>query len=230
MYCHRCGAEVAPDTQFCPSCGAAMGPAIGAAAAVACFPRRDIQSHTGRWIGEGWRIVSADLGMFALLALVFLILSSAVPVILHGPLFVGFHLFCAKKMFGRMAELADLFTGFNFFIPSLVASLLISLLVSVGLVFCIVPGLVIAAMYQFVYLFILDKRMDFWPAMQASHAVVKNDYFGFTMFLLAMIGVDILGALCLIVGIFVAIPVTVAAVTVAYRDVVGFEQSTVDAL
>jgi uncharacterized membrane protein len=207
-----------------------MAPAIAPAAAVAWVPRRDIQSHTGRWIGEAWRIVSADLGTFVLMALVFSILNAAVPLILQGPLFVGFYLFCAKKMSGRRAEFADLFTGFNFFIPSLVASLLISLLVSVGFVFCIVPGLVIAAMYQFVYLFILDKRMDFWPAMQASHAVVKNDYFGFTMFLVAMIGVDILGALCLIVGIFVAIPVTVAAVAVAYHEVVGFEQSTVDSL
>ena len=135
-----------------------------------------------------------------------------------------------KKLFGRRAEFADLFTGFNFFIPSLVASLLISLLVGVGTLFCVIPGLVVAAMYKFVYLFILDKRMDFWPAMQASHAVVKNDYFGFTMFLLAMIGLDILGFLCLVVGIFIALPVTIAAITVAYRDIVGFEQSTVDAL
>ena len=39
-------------------------------------------------------------------------------------------------------------------------------------------------MYKFTYLFIVDKRMDFWPAMQASHASRKKDYFGFTMFLL----------------------------------------------
>jgi len=25
-------------------------------------------------------------------------------------------------------------------------------------------------MFEFTYLFIVDKRMDFWPAMQASHA------------------------------------------------------------
>ncbi len=205
---------------------AAMGPAPPAN----WVPAPGIHSQTGRWIGEGWRLVQADLGTFFLMALVFSLLNAAVPVLLQGPLFVGFHLFCMKKLFGRRAEFADLFTGFNFLIPSLVASLLISLLVGVGTLFCIIPGLVVAAMYKFVYLFILDKRMDFWPAMQASHAVVKNDYFGFTMFLLAMVGLDILGFLCLVVGIFIALPVTIAAITVAYRDIVGFEQSTVDAL
>jgi len=95
---------------------------------------------------------------------------------------------------------------------------------------CLIPGLVVAAMYKFTYLFILDKRMDFWPAMKASHGVVKNDYFGFTMFLVLLFLVDLLGVLFLVVGLLVAVPVTIAAVTVAYRDVVGFEAETLNRL
>ena len=114
--------------------------------------------------------------------------------------------------------------------PALVASLVIGLLVGCGTLFCIIPGLVVAAMFEFTYLFIVDKRMDFWPAMQASHAVVKNDYFGFTMFLLLMVLVDILGALCCIVGLLVAVPVTIAAVTVAYKEIVGFDPRTAETL
>jgi uncharacterized membrane protein len=72
--------------------------------------------------------------------------------------------------------------------------------------------------------------MDFWPAMQASHDVVKNDYFGFTMFLIVMALINILGALCCIVGLLVTIPVSIAAITIAYQEIVGFEQRTVDAL
>jgi uncharacterized membrane protein len=99
-----------------------------------------------------------------------------------------------------------------------------------GTLLCVIPGLVVAAMYKFTYLFILDKRMDFWPAMEASHAIVKQDYFGFTMFLLALVGINILGALCCIVGVFVSIPVSIAAITFAYKEIVGFEQRTIDAL
>ena len=110
------------------------------------------------------------------------------------------------------------------------AALLIALFTCLGTLACIIPGLVIAAMYKFTYLFIVDKRMDFWPAMQASHAVVKNDYFGFTMFLLLAVLVNLLGALCCIVGLLVSVPVTFAAITVAYKEIVGFDQRTVDAL
>src|SRR5438876_2734090 len=130
-------------------------------------------------------------------------LNGAVPLILQGPLPAGFHIFCMKKTLNRPAELADLFKGFNFFVPTLVASLLIGLFVFGGTLLCIIPGLVIAAMYKFTYLFIVDKRMDFWPAMQASHAVAKNDYFGFTMFLLLTVLVNLLGFICCIIGAFV---------------------------
>jgi uncharacterized membrane protein len=232
MFCHHCGTQIAGDAQFCPNCGQALSAAggLGPTPPVAWAPPTGVQSHTGRWIGAGWEMVKEDLGTFFLLAIVFSVLNSAVPVILQGPLVAGFHLFCIKKLLGRRAEFADLFKGFNFFVPALVASLLISLFVFAGTLLCIIPGLVVAAMYKFTYLFILDKRMDFWQAMQASHSIVKQDYFGFTMFLLAMVGVLLLGVICCVIGVFVAIPVTVAAITVAYKEIVGFDERTIAAL
>jgi uncharacterized membrane protein len=205
-----------------------MGPALTAQPAVPWTPPVNVKAQTGRWIGAGWAMVKADLGNFVLVAIIFSLLSS-VPFI-QGALIAGMEIYCMKKLLGRRAEFSDLFTGFNFFIPTLVAMLLISLFTALGLVLCIIPGLVVAAMYKFTYLFIVDKRMDFWEAMQASHAVVKNDYFGFTMFLLAMAGVSILGFLCCIVGVFVALPVTFAAMTIAYQETVGFDPRTVDSL
>jgi len=233
MFCHKCGTQVSPDVQFCPTCGTSLAvgaSSLGGAPAVAWTPPPMVEVHAGRWIIEGWALVTADLGNYVLLALIFLVLSSAVPVILQGPMIAGLHIFTMKKLMGRRAEFADLFTGFNYFVPTLVASIVIGLFVFAGTLACIIPGLVVAAMYKFTYLFIVDKRMDFWPAMQASHAVVKRDYAGFTLFLILMALVNILGALCCIVGLLVSIPVTFAAITVAYKEIVGFEQRTVDAL
>jgi hypothetical protein len=189
-----------------------------------------VHSQTGRWIGAGWKMVKEDLGTFFFMALVLSLISSAVPVILQGPLLAGFHIYCMKKLAGRRAEFADLFKGFNFFIPTMVASLVITCFTLLGLIAFVIPALVVAAMYKFTYLFIVDKRMDFWPAMQASHAIVKQDYFGFTMFLVALIGINILGALCCVVGVFVTVPISLAAITVAYQEIVGFDARTVDAL
>ncbi|PYT26762.1 MAG: hypothetical protein DMG57_20595 [Acidobacteria bacterium] len=229
MFCTNCGSQISSDGLVCPACGQSLAAFASATAPAAAWtPPVGVQSQTGRWIGEGWRMVKADMGTYVLLAFVFMVLNGTVPFILQGPLLAGFHIFCMKKTLNRPAELADLFKGFNYFVPTLVASLLISLFVFGGTLLCIIPGLVLAAMYKFTYLFIVDKRMDFWPAMQASHAVVKNDYFGFTIFLLAVAGVNLLGLLCCIVGLLVTMPVTFAAITVAYKEIIGFEPTTVE--
>lgn len=229
MFCHTCGTQVNNEIQFCPNCGQALsGAANTTLPAVTWVAPVGIKATPGRWIGQGWELVKADFGNYLLIAIVFSLISS-VPLI-QGALVAGFHIFTIKKLTGRPAEFSDLFKGFNYFVPTLVASLLIGLFVFGGTLLCLIPGLVVAAMYKFTYLFIVDKRMDFWPAMQASHAVVKNDYFGFTMFLLLMVLVDLLGVLCCVVGIFVAMPVTFAAITVAYQELVGFDPRTVETL
>jgi len=231
MFCHRCGTQVGSDVQYCPNCGQSQGgtPLSGSAPISAPWtPPIGVQANGGRWISEGWALVKADLGNYIVISLLFVVLSG-VPLI-QGPLIAGFHIFTMKKLMGRNAEFGDLFKGFNFFVPTLVASLLIGLFTFAGTLLCIIPGLVVAAMYKFAYLFIVDKRMDFWPAMQASHAVVKNDYFGFTMFLILAFLVNVLGVLCCFVGLLVTIPLTFAAITVAYKEIVGFEQQTADSL
>jgi uncharacterized membrane protein len=179
-------------------------------------------------MSEAWELVQADLGSYVLIALLFFLLSG-VPLI-QGALIAGFHIYTIKRVSGRNPDIGDLFKGFNFFIHTLVASLLIGLFTFLGTLTLIIPGLVIAAMYKFTYLFIVDKRMDFWPAMQASHNVVKNDYFGFTMFLILAFVVNVLGFLCLVVGLLVTVPVTFAAITIAYKELVGFDQQTLQTL
>ncbi len=238
MNCQYCGASLAPDSRFCSSCGrpqTSEGTEGGSSGMPPNYqpplpqpgfvPPAGVQVHTGRWIGAGWEMVKSDLGVFVLMSLVFMILNSLVPLILQGPLIAGFHIVCAKKLLDGRSEFADLFKGFNFFVPALVACLIITCFTFVGSIFCIIPGLVIAAMYQFAYLFIIDKKMDFWPAMQASHAIVKNDYFGFTLFFVALALLNIVGVLCCIVGVLATMPILFAAVTVAYKEIVGFESN-----
>src|SRR3954468_5909301 len=123
MFCHHCGTQVGEGAGFCPNCGQAVGAAgaLGPSVPSTWTPPSGAQSHTGRWIGEGWRLVKDDLGNYVLLAVVFTVLNAAVPLILQGPLIAGFHIFTMKKLTNRRAEFADLFTGFNFFVPTLVA-------------------------------------------------------------------------------------------------------------
>jgi hypothetical protein len=229
MFCHHCGASIEPQARFCPACGQTVGAAVPPASPAETpvwTPPAQASAQTGKWIGDGWAIVKADLGNSLLITLLFMVLSG-IPFI-GGALLAGYQFYYLRKLSGRGGEVGDLFKGFNFFLPTLLASLVTAIFVFAGTLLCIIPGLVVAAMYKFTYLFIIDKRLDFWPAMQASHAIVKQDYVGFTLFLLACFFVNVLGALCCIVGLFVTIPLTMAAIASAYRDLVGFDPRSAD--
>jgi len=232
MFCNKCGTQIGPDAKVCPQCGAPVEEAgvPPPPATPVWTPRAGVKAETGKWISAGWDMVKADLGNFILVTLIFVVVNSVASIVTQGPLQTGFHLFCAKKLYGRRAEVGDMFKGFDYFLPAFVAALLIGIFVFIGILVCIIPGLVIAAALKFTYLFILDKKMDFWPAIEASHNVVKSDYFGFTLFLLALGLINLVGALACIVGLLVTVPLSIAAITIAYQDVVGFEQRTVDAL
>src|SRR5271170_733127 len=127
MFCHSCGTQVAGEVRFCPNCGQSLaGPPVpGGTPAVPWTPPAGIRALPGHWIGAGWNWVTADLGNYIVISLIFFVLNG-VPFI-QGALIAGFHIFTMKKLMGRPAELGDLFKGFNFFLNTLVAVLLIGL-------------------------------------------------------------------------------------------------------
>ncbi len=219
MFCHHCGTEIQSGGAFCPSCGKNVAGGPGGQ----WTPKAVIEVRTGHWIGRGWELVKADMFVFAVMTILYAVIVSAGAFVVQGAMAAGFQIVFMRKLQGRPVTMSNLFDGFSFFLPTLLAHLVIAVFTFAGLVACIVPALVITAMYQFTNLFIFDKNMDFWTAMKASHALVERDYFGFTVFLIAIVLVNLLGLLCCVVGLLWTVPLTYAAVTVAYQETVGFE-------
>lgn len=135
--------------------------------------------------------------------------------VLAGGLFYYFLL----KIRGQPATIGDAFAGFTrAFLNLLVIGLLVTLLVAVGMVCLIFPGIYLAVAYALVTPLAVDKRLGFWEAMETSRQVVTRHWWKVFALLLLFVPILILGALALGVGIFVALPVCVGAVAYAYED------------
>lgn len=224
MNCRYCGAPLESEVKFCSACGRSQEDSGSAGSpAPPPLPTGEVTAQTGRWISAGWELVKTDWVTFVLMALVFMVITGCVPIVLNGPLMAGFHIACIRKLMSGKTEVGDLFKSFNRFGPTLLAFLVITVFTFLASLLCLVPGLIVAAMYQFTYLFIVDKKLDFWPAMEASHALVKKDYFGFTLFLFTLILINVAGVLLCFVGLLITVPLTYAAITAAYRDLAGLE-------
>ncbi len=239
MFCQFCGAAIDAEAKFCATCGRAQTPVDTSYVTEPPTPppAQEIpyapppitatrSAETGRWISEGWQLMSGELAQIVLASLLGAVVANVTFGILAGAFTLGMDILLARKLLYGRVDLGDLFKGLKYWVDGLLATIVIAIFVALGSLLCIIPGLIVAAMYMFTFHFIFDKRLGFWDAMQASHNVVKQDYFGYTIFLICVGLLNILGVFACLVGVLVTIPWGHAAVTVAYRDAVGFDPAT----
>jgi uncharacterized membrane protein len=176
----------------------------------------------GRWLGMGWGIIRDDIGNFILLSVVALALSTVGSFLVGGPLIAGMFLAVRRRMLEGRTDLMDLFAGFNHFIDAFLIHIIVAIFCLVGLVLCVFPAFIVVAFYLFAYLFMLDRKLAFWDAMESSRRLVLQDLLGYLLFVILLILVNFLGLLLLGVGLLVTFPVSIAAIAVAYQEMVGF--------
>jgi uncharacterized membrane protein len=121
---------------------------------------------------------------------------------------------------GRSISLGSMFSGINWG-QVIVASLLVSVATMVGLVLCILPGIVVWFLTSFTLYFIVDKSMSAIDAIRASVSFAIAHAGTLILFFLACIAAYIVGALLCGVGLLVAIPVVLIATAYTYRTLQG---------
>jgi uncharacterized membrane protein len=101
------------------------------------------------------------------------------------------------------------------------AAILLAIGTAVGLILCIIPGLIFIFYSQFTYQFIIDKGLPAFDAIKASFDLVNKNLGSVVGLFFASILAVIVGAILCGVGLLVAIPVTIIATAYAYRLMTG---------
>ena len=71
---------------------------------------------------EGWATIKDRYWLFLGITLVGIIVGGAVPIVLVGPMMCGLYMCLFAKMRGEPVEFSQLFKGFDYFVPALVAA------------------------------------------------------------------------------------------------------------
>ena len=101
--------------------------------------------------------------------------------------------------------------------PYIVATILQSLLIFVGLILCVIPGIVLAFLTIFTPYFVIDQNMAPVDAIKASINLVTKNAGTLILFILLAFVVYFLGALVCLIGLLVSIPVVLIATAYTYR-------------
>lgn len=190
---------------------------------------RPFELDIGGCVSRGFRLVQDHfwlvVGAWAVSLVIQLALwgvpyVGGVSGIVLGAVFLGgLHLFFLRLSRGEPATIGDVFAGFGSAIgPLILVGVVSTLLEWVGFFLCILPGIYLAIAWHYASLLVLDKKVDFWAAMELSRKVVTRHWFGVFGLALVAILLWIGGLLACCIGIFVAGPIATAAIVYGYRD------------
>jgi uncharacterized membrane protein len=226
-FCPACGHDWPMAAVSCPHCGYQADRSLEPArepAAAASLPLAD-------YLKAGWNLFQqypwGFVGFFLVYVVIELLLN-AIPLLgwlasaaLAPALLIGNFLVSAKLLQHQTPEFQDFFLGFHFFLPLLVVALLTTVFITLGLVLLILPGVYLAVGYLFAADLVVDRRLDFWQAMELSRRKVHLSWFAFLALLLVLLLINLGGALLLGLGLLVTVPFTFCTLAVTYADVFG---------
>ncbi|MFD1719503.1 hypothetical protein [Georgenia deserti] len=100
---------------------------------------------------------------------------------------------------------------------AILAAVIMSVLTSIGLILLIIPGLVVAVLGMFYLHVAIDERANAIDAIVGSFRIVVRGPGASLLLLLTAIGMAIVGALALLVGLLVTLPLVILASAYVYR-------------
>jgi uncharacterized membrane protein len=113
------------------------------------------------------------------------------------------------------------------FFNMLGATILQSVIILVGLVLLIVPGIIASLVFVFTQLALVDKKLDPIAALKESYRLTKGHVWQLFVFTLTIVAVNIVGFLALVIGLMVTIPVSIIAAAHVYRKFSAMEEPVV---
>lgn len=186
---------------------------------------RDYDVNISRWIEAGWNIFKKNLGgciSFTVLGGIVFMLLNFIPfagIFVSAPFIAGLMVISLVSFQNKTPELKDYFLGFRYFLPLMLYSIVSTVLILIGLVVLVVPGIYLSVAYLFSPFLIVEKNLDFWPAMEVSRKKINRQFFGVFCLFLILLLLNLIGCIPMLLGLFITIPLSICILTAAYRDI-----------
>jgi uncharacterized membrane protein len=181
---------------------------IGNIVQAAVVPDLTFNFETGEYEGGG----GGFFGIAMILSFVFGALSWAVSLVIQAGIIKA----SLAMTRGQKVDIGSAFNGINW-AQVVIASLIIGVLTFIGLILCILPGIVVIFLTSFTLYFVIDRNQDAVAAIKSSVAMVKDNVGTLIVFFLATLAAYIVGACLCGVGLLAAIPIIVLAQAYTFR-------------
>ena len=201
-------------------------------------------------ITEAWTLLKPEVGMWIAAALIygaisgalngvqnvvglaipdkesapFLLLSlgfSVVGTMIGGLLGAGLFKMAIHHVRTGKADISQMFSVFDSVGAIIAATLLTTLAILLGVIACIIPGIIAALGLAMTTPVVVDQKVDAIEAIKRSWAAMKPNLGAFFVLCLVLFIINIGGFCACLIGLLFTIPLTQLALALVYRDLFG---------
>jgi DNA-directed RNA polymerase subunit M/transcription elongation factor TFIIS/uncharacterized membrane protein len=157
------------------------------------------------------------VGLVLGLSLVSMVINFSIQTFMQA----GLTVFMLRVARGGSPEISDLFSGKQYFWRFFWGSILLNLMIFFGLIFLIVPGIILALMFWPMTYVIADRNVGVLDALQQAKEATSGNYMAVFVLALASFGITLLGLLACGIGLLFSAPLTTLLLAVAYCGMTG---------
>lgn len=191
---------------------------------------------------EGWELTKVNIGFLVVYQIILFILMwlfgesqgnwRLAPIHFVGWVIImlgkmGFYHSALLLTKGLKPSFNQFYSNWRLLLSWIIAGILFGIMFVIGLILLIVPGLMVWAIFGLYPFFILDKGSGPIEALQQSAEATKGIRWQIFLLFLACAGLDLLGLLCFGVGLLIAAPITLIALTSVYRKITGQSKTSI---
>lgn len=254
MQCTSCGQENSLDARVCSRCNTQLPvaslpvPEIGVSASynhgwkqlwkhfwmllligIIFFAISAVASLFSQGLGGLSGLSGFGIGFGATMGLAAIsgIFAIAYSIFLTNPLSYSVSYTFLRAVRDDEVEVKDMFEAFRCYWDAVAASLLVGLIVFVGIIFLIVPGIIFGCKLAFVPFLVIDRKMGTIDAIKESWRMTGG--YAWKVFLIGLLGLPIIiaGYICLIIGVIPATMWISAAYASLYYAVSSSQQAAI---
>ena len=155
------------------------------------------------------------------------LLSQIVVGLVSYPLYAGIMMMALKRSVNAPVNAFMVFDYYSKTIPIFLLNFLMMILIMIGLVLLVIPGIYLAVAYSTALPLMVEKNMGLWEALETSRKAISKRWFSVFALYLIMVVILMISTIPLGIGLIWTLPFSMLVIGVLYRNIFGIEPGTV---
>jgi hypothetical protein len=118
---------------------------------------------------------------------------------------------------GQEGDIKEIISQKEIYPQALLGSIIYYIMMVIGFILLVIPGIYVAVRFAVLPYVFVDQKLGWKEALNEASRLSEGNRMNIFGFILLLAVMNILGALCLLVGLLVSIPVSMIATTMLYE-------------